>query len=327
MRIRTRIMNNKITDILDILKNNNSFAIAGHTNPDGDAIGACMGLAHILRNAGKNVDVYLEPVADTFFCIPGTDAIIDADLCHGGYDCFIALDCGDIDRLPGKVKEVYSASSLTLNIDHHMSNDFFGMDNYVIDNASSTSEIIFSILRKDFEVTKEAAAALYAGIIYDTGGLRHTSTSPFTMIVASELMAKGIDFSSIYNEIFNKRSFVEAKLMGIALTKLKTACEGKIVYSYITREEISSVNGSSKDVSEIINYIKSVKGAVAAVFIYEKGENESKVSMRADEPVNVAEIASSFGGGGHARAAGYTAYCDAESALAPVLKILEDKLK
>ena len=208
-----------------------------------------------------------------------------------------------------------------------MSNDFFGMDNYVIDNASSTSEIIFSILRRDFEVTKEAAAALYAGIIYDTGGLRHTSTSPFTMVVASELMAKGIDFSSIYNEIFNKRSFVEAKLMGIALTKLKTACEGKIVYSFVTKDEITSVNGSSKDVSEIINYIKSVKGASAAVFIYEKGENESKVSMRGDEPINVAEIAASFGGGGHARAAGYTAYCDAESALIPVLKILEDKLK
>ena len=317
-------MNNKITDILDILKNNNSFAIAGHTNPDGDAIGACMGLAHILRNAGKSADVYLEPISDTFFCIPGTDTVIDADLCRGGYDCFIALDCGDIDRLPAKVKEVYQSSALTLNIDHHMSNDFFGMDNYVIDNASSTSEIIFSILRRDFEVTKEAAAALYAGIIYDTGGLRHTSTSPFTMVVASELMAKGIDFSSIYNDIFNKRSFVEAKLMGIALTKLKTACEGKIVYSFVTKDEITSVNGSSKDVSEIINYIKSVKGAATAVFIYEKGVNESKVSMRGDEPINVAEIAASFGGGGHARAAGYTAYCGAERALIPVLKILDD---
>jgi len=61
-------MNNTVIDILDILKNNESFAIAGHTNPDGDAIGACMGLAHILRNAGKNVDVFLEPIADTFFC-------------------------------------------------------------------------------------------------------------------------------------------------------------------------------------------------------------------------------------------------------------------
>jgi len=320
-------MNNTITDILDVLKNCSSFAIAGHTNPDGDAIGACMGLAHILRNAGKSADVYLEPVADTFYCIPGTDTIIDAELCRGRYDAFIALDCGDIDRLPSKVKEVYTSSPLTVNIDHHMSNDYFGMDNYVLDGASSTSEIIFSLVKDDFEVTKDAAAALYAGIIYDTGGLRHTSTSPFTMNVVAQLMSKGINFSSIYNEIFNKRSFVEAKLMGLALTKLKTACEGKIVYSFLTKEEISSVNGSSKDVSEIINYIKSVKGASAAVFIYEKGENESKVSMRADEPVNVAEIASSFGGGGHARAAGYTAYSDAESALVPVLKILEDMLK
>jgi len=320
-------MNNTVIDILDILKNNESFAIAGHTNPDGDAIGACMGLALILRNAGKTADVYLESISDTFYCIPGCDTIIDAENCHDGYDVFISLDCGDIDRLPLKVKEIYQQSPLTLNIDHHMSNNYFGMDNFVLDGASSTSEIIFSLVRDVFEVKKDAAAALYAGIIYDTGGLRHTSTSPFTMTVAAELMAKGIDFSNIYNEIFNKRSFIEAKLMGLALSKLKTTCNGKIVYSFLTQDEISSCGGTSKDVSEVINYIKSIKGAVSAVFIYEKAKDESKVSMRGDEPVNVAEIASSFGGGGHARAAGYTAYVNAESALEPVIKILEDILK
>lgn len=317
---------NEIAEIIDLINASQKIAIAGHTNPDGDAIGSCMGLCLTLRNAGKQADVYMEAFSDTFNCIPKSETILNESACKEGYDLFIAVDCGDRDRLPENVCAVFDKTPITVNIDHHMSNTFFGKYNLVYDGASSASEIIYTLLRDDFEITKEAAAALYAGIVYDTGGLRHTSTSPLTMNVAASLMAKGIDFSSIYNEIFNRRSFVEAKLMGLALNRLEKAADGKIVCSFLKEEDIKSAGGTSKDVGEIINYIKGVKGAVAAVFVYEKGENESKVSLRGDEPVNVAEIAQSFGGGGHIRAAGYTAFTDAEGAMREAVKIIENCL-
>ncbi len=316
-------MNNSIEEIVDILKNAEKIAIAGHTNPDGDAIGSCMGLALALRNMGKTADVYMESFSDTYNCIPGSETIFNSDDCHDGYDLFLAVDCGDKDRLPKKVAEMFDRVGLNANIDHHASNTYFGKLNYVVDSASSASEIVFTILRDDFEIPKNSAGALYAGIIYDTGGLRHTSTSPVTMVATAELMAKGIDFSTIYNEIFNRRSFVEAKLMGKALDRIETAQNGKIVYSFLTKEEIADCGGTAKDVGEIINYIKGVKGALAAVFVYEKGDNESKVSLRGDEPINVAEIAGSFGGGGHVRAAGYTAYTNPENAVKEAIDALE----
>lgn len=321
------MMNNSIKQITEAFERSKKIAITGHTNPDGDAIGACLGLALTLKNAGKDVDVYMESFSDVFKCIPGSETILmDTDF-HGDYDLFASVDCAEKKRMPEKLIGVYKAVPLTVNIDHHMSNDFFGDINYVDENASSASEIVYRIIRDNYIIPKAAAGALYAGMVYDTGGFRHTCTSPLTMEAAADMISRGIDFSTIYNEIFNRHSLIEARLMGAALNRIDTRFNGKTVYSYLTADEIAQCGGTSKDVSEIINYIKGVRGAVAAVFVYEKADGESKVSLRCDEPVNAAEIASAFGGGGHIRAAGCTIYTDAKTALDTVLNKLSEYFK
>ena len=312
-------MNNNIEQIINAFEKSSKIAITGHVNPDGDAVGACLGLGLTLKSAGKTVDVYLENFSEAFRCIPGSGIILKDTDFSGEYDLFIAVDCAEKNRISENLIGFYKSAPLTVNIDHHTSNDFFGKLNYVDENASSASEIVYRIIRDSYDIPKTAAAALYAGMVYDTGGFRHTCTSPLTMAAAADMMSQGINFSEIYNEIFNRHSFVEAKLMGAALNRLEMKFGGRVACTYLTLEEIAALGGTSKDVSEIINYIKGVRGAVAAVFAYEKAEGESKVSLRGDDPINVAEISACFGGGGHIRAAGCTVYMGAEDAMNMVL--------
>lgn len=320
-------MNKSIEQIIEAFEKSEKIAITGHVNPDGDAVGACLGLAFTLKNAGKTVDVYLEKFSDVFRCIPGSDTILKDTDFSGRYDLFAAVDCAEKSRISTNLISFYKSSPLTVNIDHHMSNDFFGMFNYVDENASSASEIVYRIIRDKYSVPKTAAGALYAGMVYDTGGFRHTCTSPFTMAAAADMMSRGINFSEIYNEIFNRHSFVETKLMGAALNRLEMRFGGKVACSYLTAGEIAALGGTSKDVSKIIDYIKGVRGAVAAVFVYEKAAGESKVSLRGDDPINVAEITACFGGGGHIRAAGCMVYMGAEDAMNMVLDKLAECFK
>ena len=177
------------------------IAVSAHTSPDGDAVGACCGLAMALKWLDKDVKVILEEYPESFDVIP-TEGLV----CHEipedfAPDLFIALDCGDIERL-GKNAELFKAVPNTINIDHHRNNTNFAKINYADEEASSASELVFRLIYGYAPIDEKIAAALYTGIIYDTGGFRHTSTTSATMAIASELMEYDFDFNAIYNRIF-----------------------------------------------------------------------------------------------------------------------------
>ena len=178
--------------------------------------------------------------------------------------------------------------------------------NYVAAKASSTSEIVFQLLENILPMTAAEAAGLYAGLIYDTGGFRHSSTSPETMQIAGALMGYGIPFTEIYNRFFDSRSFSELKLMGRALSNAELLFGGDVVCSQITAAEIAELGGSSKELDAIINYLKGVLGAKVACFFYEKTETDVKGSFRGNDGYDVCALAQKFGGGGHVKAAGCT---------------------
>ena len=319
-------MNNSLEEIKSILEGANTIAIAGHTNPDGDAIGASLALALSLKKIGKEPVVLLEEYALKYDVIPGKEMI----LTEGEYgsifpDVFVALDCGDMGRL-GNAIDVFERSGITINLDHHPSNCFFGMYNYVDAQASSTAEIIFRLLECGLPLQKDSAAGLYAGIIYDTGGFRHTSTSPITMNVGATLLTYGIPFNDIYFRFFDNRSFSEMKIMGCALNNAKSYFDGKVVCSTITTAEIMECNGTNKELDHIINYLNGVEGTTMACFLYEKGENEVKASFRGKDGYDVCALSMQFGGGGHVKAAGCTICEPIEQALEMVLEKMEKML-
>lgn len=296
--------NDSLEKIREIISVHQNIALCGHTNPDGDAIGASLSLAASLKKIGKNVCVLLEPYGKKYDLIPNKDLIGSMESVKA-IDLFIALDCGDMGRLQG-VEMVFHGAKCTMNIDHHASNSYFGQYNYVEENASSTSEIVFKLLQGHFPMDESVAAGLYAGLIYDTGGFRHTSTTPFTMQAAGELMSYDIPYTKIYNALFDSRTFSEMKIMGRAFDKAESCFDGRVVCSSITMKDIEECHGNSKELDAIINYLKGVNDTKIACFLYEKKEMDVKVSFRGNDGYDVCALAQKFGGGGHVKAAGCT---------------------
>ena len=226
----------------------------------------------------------------------------------------------------GAAADWFQQADVTINIDHHSSNTYYGQYNYVEGASSSTSEIVYGFLEGNYPVDQNMAAGLYAGLIYDTGGFRHSSTSPNTMRVAGALMETGIPFTDIYNRFFDSRSFSEMKIMGQALENAKLYFDGKVVCATITSAEIAACNGTNKELDAIINYLKGVQGAEVACFLYEKTETEVKASFRGADGRDVCALAQKFGGGGHVKAAGCTIAASIDKAKEMVLAEIEKML-
>ncbi len=312
-------------EIRTLIEMSDVIAISGHTSPDGDAIGSCCALAMALKELGKETAVIIDEFPDVFHIIP-TGGLLYHSLPEGfAPDLYIALDCGDIERL-GKNKELFSEAPNTINIDHHRSNTEFGKLNYVDEDASSTSEIIFKLLYGYAPFNNDIASALYTGIIYDTGGFRHSSTTPATMAIAAELMEYDFNFSDIYNKVFFTRKMGEAKALGLAMERLERCLNGKGVYTYITLEDMKRLGVGSDDLHEITGFIKGIEGCEVSAFVYEKTPNAFKVSMRSDESFDVCKICGAFGGGGHIRAAGCTVEGNPMDIVEKVFKEAEKQL-
>jgi phosphoesterase RecJ-like protein len=318
--------------IRDVIRDNQSFTIAGHEKPDGDAIGACYGLAMALAVMGKEAHVLIEPYGDKFNIIPGRHLQHKRPYSGIKPQVFIALDCGDADRLSNEIHQVYTKASVTVCIDHHETNTGFARYNWIDAEASSTCEMIYKLLEPMMgaDMNVEIASALYAGMIYDTGGFRHSSVAPETLSIAGRLISKSIPFSEIFNEVLYSHRFNAAKIMGKALDEAKLSMNGLIVYSCITYAMFKEAKADFNDLDGIVEYLINVKGTKAAVLLYERqgpsGElTEVKVSFRS-RGIRIDHIALKLGGGGHAYAAGCTIYGDIHKVAKQVLDLLENEL-
>ncbi len=321
---RVHSMNNSFDEILEMIDKSQSIAVAGHINPDGDAVASCCALAMALEKKGRSVTVLLEDIPEKLRSIPYSEKAI-RDIPDGDFDLFISLDCGDEGRL-GERAELIKRTP-TVNIDHHVSNTYFGRLNYVDGDASSTSELIYRLLDGWCDMDKNMAYALYAGIIFDTGCFKHSCTSPFTMKIAGELMTYNIPFTEIQEKLFYSHTAVEARLLGTAIDNMELLCGGRLAVSRLSMEEMAKHGGSSKDADAIVSYIKNTDGVDAAAFFYEREKGEIKASMRSNETVNVSEIAVKFGGGGHIMASGCTLYGTFDEVMPPVVDELKKALE
>jgi len=311
--------------IIQLIHDNTSFVLVGHTSPDGDAIGSCFGLAFALEKLGKNVTVVLEPYPKKYNVLPGSKFLYKGPLDELNVDVLIALDCADVNRL-GSGQSLFNRTKHTVCIDHHQSNTGFAEFNYIEPHASSTSELVFHLVEKLVTPCIDIATVIYAGIVCDTGGFKYNSTAKSTMDIVSQLMDMGISFTEIYNDMLHKHSFAASKAKGIVLQNAMQTSDKRIVYSYITREERAGTGANTSDLDGIVEYLLNTKGAEAAVLVYEKKVEETKVSFRSQDP-DVGAVAVAMGGGGHRLAAGCTVTGTAQEALEQALSLLEKELK
>ncbi|MDE6882712.1 MAG: bifunctional oligoribonuclease/PAP phosphatase NrnA [Lachnospiraceae bacterium] len=291
--------------IIDEVKNAASIAISGHIRPDGDCVGSVMGLYLYLKKElpGAEVDVFLEKPAEIFDCISHIEEIKSEINTDKMYDVFIVLDCAD-DRL-GDARPLYEKAGKRINIDHHISNPGCGDVRIVEADRSSTAELLYDLMDAD-KIDREIATALYIGIIHDTGVLRYSNTSPRTLQVAAELIKYGFDFSDIIQKTFYEKTYVQTQIMGRAVLESVRFMNNRCIVSMVSRRMMDFYQVNPKDLEGIVNQLQVVKDVDCAIFMYETGTLEYKVSLRSNGSVDVASVAMKFGGGGHIRAAGCT---------------------
>lgn len=310
-------MNNILHEVI----NDKTIAIGGHVRPDGDCVGSCMALYHYLKkNMEKDVtiDVFLEPIPKRFEILKNTDIIKQ----RGGnisYDVFIALDSGSLDRL-GESETYFKQAKRRINIDHHISNTNFGDLNHVIPDASSTCEVLFDLFEED-KIDEVIGQDLYLGLIHDTGVFKHSNTTKKTMSIAGALIDLGIPFSSMIDKTFYLKNYAQNKILGYALTKSTMLKEGKIIASYLTKEEMKEYGITHADLDGIIDQLRITEGVLAALFLYET-DTDYKVSMRSNGTIDVRKIAEEYHGGGHTKAAG----CSIKGTPETIIADLADKM-
>ena len=291
--------------IINEVKDAKTIAISGHVRPDGDCVGSVMGLYLYLKKEmpEAEIDVYLDKPAEIFGCINHVEDIKSEFNTNKEYDVFVALDTTD-DRL-GDAETIYRNAHKKINIDHHISNSGCGDVNVVEPERSSTSELLYELMDSE-KIDEEIATALYIGIIHDTGVLRYSNTSPRTLQITSELIKFGFDFSKIIEETFFERTYLQTQIMGRAVLESVRFMNNRCIVSMVSRRMMEFYCVTPKDLDGIVNQLQSVKGVDCAIFMYETGTLEYKVSMRSNGKVDVAAVAMKFGGGGHVRAAGCT---------------------
>ncbi len=296
-------MINKISDVLTGVR---TMAIAGHVRPDGDCVGSCMGLYLYLKANYPQIetDVYLEEVRDVFSFIADIGDV-KHDWEEGKvYDLFLLLDVSSQDRI-GVAKAALDTSVHTVCIDHHVTNQGLCMVNHICPDASSTCEVLYELLDED-SITKEVAEALYTGIVHDTGVFQYSCTSPRTMEIAANLMRLGVPFPEIIRNSFYVKTYHQNQIMGRAILESMLLLDGKCIVSYLRARDLRFYTVTPKDLDGIVNQLQNTRGVEVAIFLYEIGIQEYKVSLRSNGKVNVARTASFFGGGGHVLAAGCT---------------------
>jgi len=283
-----------------------TVAIGGHVRPDGDCVGSTIGLYQYIKNCYPEivVDVYLEDIPDSFRFIEATKDILHEVNEGVPYDLFIALDCGDVGRL-GFSGILFENAKETICIDHHVSNRAFADENYIVPEASSTSELVYRLIDKE-KITKEIAECLYLGIVHDTGVFQYSCTAPETMEAAADLMRTGINGSEIIDKTFYEKTYAQNQILGRALLESNMYLNGRCIVSYLTKEMMDFHGVGKKDLEGIVSQLRITKGVEVAIFLYETGEQEYKVSLRATNDVDVSTVAQCFGGGGHKKAAGVT---------------------
>ena len=235
----------------------------------------------------------LERAPSKFSYLSGFDAI-ETEAGEETYDLCICLDSSDEERL-GDFK---SCSAKTICIDHHITNRGYAKENVIDGHASSACEVVYGQLDES-RISKRVAECIYTGIIHDTGVFKYSNTSRKTMEIAGKMMEKGIDFGTIIDGSFYKKTYMQSQILGRALLESITFLDGRCIFSVVRKKDMDFYGVDKSDLDGIVDQLRVIDGIECAIFLYETGIHQFKVSLRSNSIVDVSRIAAYFGGGGH----------------------------
>jgi len=297
--------------IAQLIKSHNIF-IASHKHPDGDALGSLLGMGLTLEALKKKVRMYNESALPAIYqFLPSAHTITRKPGNIHSYDTAVILDCSDLDRV-GQAAGMISKIPVMINIDHHATNNGFGGMRLVDPSASSTAEIVYRVIKAmGVPIDSGIAYAIYTGIMADTGSFRFSNTTPEAFAISHEMVRCGADPHRVAHHVYETISLNRIKLLNMLFDSIEVSENGRISIMTLTQDMLKTSKTPVEDVTGLINYAKQIENVKLAVLLYERKRNngsknsEFHVSLRSEGSVNAAMIAASFGGGGHANAAGF----------------------
>ncbi len=323
--------------IIRHLKNSKHVLLATHINPDGDALGSMIAMGLSLDLLNKKTTLYNESAIPTMYhFLPSVDRIVRKINNADSHDTAIVLDCGNTQRI-GKLAATVSKIPCIINIDHHVSNIAFGNFQMTDSSACATAEIIYRLIKKmAVPINKDIATAIYTGILTDTGSFRFSNTNKNAFAICNEMIEMGVDPYDVARQVYETYSFGRIKLLNMALDSIEISHNGKLSIIAITKDMFEKTGTQPEYINGLINYAKSIKDIEIAVLIQEVMNNnmdnnkesdnttQFHVSLRSSGTVDVAAIASSFGGGGHTSAAGFSIESTLSDLKARIIDLAEE---
>jgi len=314
------MMTKTLTEIKNLIEKNKNFLIVSHINPEGDAIGSSIALALGLKKKGKSVYILnRNPVPDILKFLPSSK-LISQKIPSREFDVMFIVDCATLERTGLKGLK----AKKTVVIDHHLiQNSEFRIQksevrapiNLIDTSASAAGEIVYKLLNfLNVPIDKKIATNLYTSIFTDTGGFRFSNTDSKALKIASELVKAGAEPWRITKEVYESFSFDRLRLLAQCLSTIKK--KDKMAWVTVTKSMFKNTKTSIQDTENLVNYPRMIKGIEVAVLFREDGKKSYKISFRSKGKVNVSAIARTFGGGGHANAAG----CEVNGSLSEVKK-------
>ncbi|MBA3383343.1 MAG: bifunctional oligoribonuclease/PAP phosphatase NrnA [Actinobacteria bacterium] len=309
---QTTTIATELAQAAEAIRGGERFLVTTHENPDGDALGSMLALKLALDQLGKDASMLLvgdAPLPGEYSFMP-LDGLLRSVPDDASQRILLAVDCANESRI-GPDPEVLQLSPLVVDIDHHHDNSRFGDVNVIDAKASSTGELLRDLFRElDVELTPQIGEALYIALVTDTGRFQYTNTTPKSLRLAAELVEAGADLHRIFQGVYESVQFAKLKLLARALERAQVYEGGRLVVSYLLRDDFQEVGAAEPYSEGIIDYLRAVEGADMAVLIREpprSGGPLHRVSLRAShDELDVSAIARKSEGGGHRQAAGFS---------------------
>lgn len=290
-------MENKVWNLIDESKN---ILILAHERPDGDAVGSSLAMYEALLMLNKKVTIVMQDTPKTFSFLNNYSQILSNT--EESFDLAVVLDCSTKERI-GQEKNLIDKCKKSINIDHHVSNTKYGDLNLVDEFAPSCSQIVYYLLKNhNIKINKSIGEAIAVGVLTDTNGFSNNDVNKDTFNLAAELVDAGINLYEINSKVLRIKTKPQFELQKLATSRLEFYQDGKIAFTYLTKEDFDTCHAEIGDHEGIVDIGRNIENVEVSVFIRE--EDEYYISLRSNGNVCVNEIAQKFNGGGHSMAAG-----------------------
>jgi bifunctional oligoribonuclease and PAP phosphatase NrnA len=308
--MRMATMTDALERAAQVLRDAPAVAIACHVNPDADALGSSLGLAHHLVARGTRVVVGFpnEPLELPAWAgaLPVDDLVVPVGAFPEAPDVMVTCDCAAFDRL-GALGASADAAGELIWIDHHRSNDGRGTIRLVDPDASSTCEIVGRLIDViGGEMSDESAICLYAGLVTDTGRFQYEAATPETLRLAARLREHTFDHARLSQVLYENNRAAYLDVLGVAMDRAELDPVADLVWTYVLWSDLEQAGAESGDVDDLIDVLRATRDADTAALVKQQRDGRFKVSVRSRGARDLSTVAAAFGGGGHRLAAGYT---------------------